>query len=68
MAEKIILETTEKIPLNDFLRRELPAKIQLSADNSTGVQGTDLSANISNSKIRRLIVSGQVFVNGKTVT
>ena len=45
--------TSIKERLDDFLRRELPARLQ-----------TSFSGQLSNSKIRRLILSGSVFVNG----
>ncbi|MCR5494730.1 MAG: RluA family pseudouridine synthase [Treponema sp.] len=43
---------SEKIRLDDYLRRELPSQV-------------NDSQNISNSKIRRLIVAGAVSVNGR---
>lgn len=55
MAEQIIFETSEKIRIDEFLRLYLPGKIGLNQGDA------------SNSKIRRLIISGSVFVNGKTV-
>ncbi len=45
--------TTKKERLDEFLRRELP-------DHVDGAAGQ-----LSNSKIRRLILSGSVFVNGR---
>lgn len=44
--------TTDKIRLDEFIRRELPSKL-------------DNPENASNSKIRRLIVAGAVSVNGR---
>ena len=55
MTESIRLRSEETIRLDDFLRRELPKKI-----NS--------KEKISNGKLRRLIVAGAVFVNSKCVT
>lgn len=54
MSELIAFATNEKIRVDEFLRRELPVKLK---DSKTG--------DISNSKIRRLIVSGCVKVNGR---
>lgn len=51
--EKIIFVTKERIRLDEFLRREMPLKIL---------------ENISNSKIRRLIISSSVYVNNKIIT
>lgn len=56
MIEKLSFSTNQKIRIDEFLRLELPGK--LSQEKSE----------LSNSKIRRLIVSGSVFVNGITVT
>lgn len=50
--EEIEFFCNEKTRIDDFLRKKLPEKIK---------------AECSNSKIRRLIVSGQVFVNHKCV-
>lgn len=55
MAEQIIFVTSEKIRIDEFLRINLPEKIGLNQGDA------------SNSKIRRLIISGSVFVNGKSV-
>ena len=46
--------TSERIRLDEFLRRELPLKL-------------NEPQNSSNSKIRRLIVAGAVFVNSRQV-
>lgn len=54
--EKIIFVTDQKIRLDEFLRIQLPQKLSLNQGDS------------SNSKIRRLIVSGSVFVNSTCVT
>lgn len=51
--EKIIFVTKELIRLDDFLRREMPLTVLES---------------ISNSKIRRLIISSSVYVNNKIIT
>lgn len=53
--ERLFFNSSETIRIDLFLRRELPLK--------TG-ENPEI---FSNSKIRRLIVSGQVFVNGKKV-
>ena len=45
--------TSEKQRLDEFLRKNLPSEIH--------------EENVSNSKIRRLIVAGAVFVNGSQV-
>lgn len=55
--------TSEKIRLDDFLRRELPGALD---GMNGGAGGTNTSA-VSNSKIRRLIVAGAVSVNGRAV-
>lgn len=49
--------TSEKIRLDDYLRRELPLQVSQSTDQQEGA--------FSNSKIRRLIVAGSVAVNGQ---
>lgn len=51
--QEIKLSSFEKIRLDEFLRQKMPEILQ---------------ADCSNSKIRRLIISAQVFVNGKIVT
>lgn len=48
--------TTQKIPLNEFLKNQLKTLDELSEHE------------VSNSKIRRLIVAGCVSVNGRIVT
>lgn len=48
--------TTEIIRLDEFLRREIPSAVKNGQDG-----------NFSNSKIRRLILAGTVFVNGKQI-
>ncbi len=52
-----VLEYTccERCSLNDFLRKVLPSSLGESVD----------SVSFSNSKVRRLIVSGSVFVDGR---
>ena len=55
--KKIIFETNDRIRLDDFLRIHLPDCSELQIYENE----------ISNSKIRRLIIAGVVFVNGKTV-
>lgn len=53
MNKRIFFNTTKNIRIDSFLREELPSQI---------------SGECSNSKIRRLIVAGCVYVNGKTVS
>lgn len=55
MIQKIFFSTKEIIRLDLFLRRELPLKINKKSDE------------ISNSKLRRLIVAGCVYVNEKQI-
>ena len=50
MTQTLRFSTEEKIRLDEFLRKELPAQIE---------------GDLSNSKIRRLIVAGAVSVNGR---
>lgn len=50
MTQELLFSTDKKIRLDEFLRQELPARI---------------NAQISNSKIRRLIVAGAVSVNNR---
>lgn len=59
--EFIKLHSSEKLRLDEFLRRELPEKL-----SSIEIQSAneDSSLQVSNSKIRRLILSGAVKVNG----
>lgn len=52
MPQIFSLNTSEKIRIDEYLRRELPSLIK---------------GEVSNSKVRRLIVAGGVAVNGKTV-
>ena len=56
MNKKFSLSTSEKIRLDEFLRRELPLALNSSSDSK-----------ISNSKIRRLIMSGSVSVDGRQI-
>lgn len=51
--QELKIYSFEKIRLDEFLRQKMPEILQTEC---------------SNSKIRRLIISAQVFVNGKTVT
>ena len=53
MTQTIRFSTDKKIRLDEFLRQELPAKI---------------NQEVSNSKIRRLIVAGAVSVNHRQMT
>ncbi len=55
MQKKLHFSTEKKIRLDEFLRKELPECSQLCGHE------------ISNSKIRRLIVAGAVSVNGREV-
>ena len=55
MQEKLHFATDKKIRLDEFLREELPHCKQLKGHE------------VSNSKIRRLIVAGAVSVNGREV-
>ena len=57
IMKEIKFNTSLTERLDEFLRRELPAKIEDSKNNE-----------ISNSKIRRLILAGAVSVNGKNIT
>jgi len=58
MKKSITFVTNDKIRIDEYLRRELPVKL------SEG--GADISAEaFSNSKLRRLILAGAVFVNGR---
>ena len=55
MEEKLHFTTENKIRLDEFLREVLPQSNQLKGQE------------VSNSKIRRLIVAGSVSVNGRSV-
>ena len=59
MAQKITFQTSKIIKLNDFLRKELPLEVAKKIDLK------DSQCEFSNSKIRRLILSGCVFVNNQ---
>lgn len=54
MSEILKLTTSQKLRLDTFLQQEFPIKFPNEKD-------------ISNSKIRRLIIAGCVYVNGKNV-
>lgn len=59
MIYKLNFSTTKQIRLDEYLRKELPlaiGKLEITGEVA-----------VSNSKIRRLILSGSVFVNGKSV-
>lgn len=58
MIQKFTFNTDKNCRLDEFLRQKLPDQLQKSNENNT----------VSNSKIRRLIVSGFVSVNSKPVT
>lgn len=70
---KLTSSVTER--LDEFLRRELPAAVAeskslLELPRSASIEnfaGFEKSTNFSNSKIRRLIISGAVSVNGRVV-
>ena len=57
---QIKLESNTNQNLNEFLRNNL--------GEGVAFQNIEVSSSFSNSKIRRLIISGAVSVNGKTVT
>jgi 23S rRNA pseudouridine1911/1915/1917 synthase len=61
MAQKITFQTSKIIKLNDFLRKELPLEVAKKIDLK------DSQCEFSNSKIRRLILSGCVFVNNQKI-
>ena len=61
MAQKITFQTSKIIKLNDFLRKELPFEVAKKIDLK------DSQCEFSNSKIRRLILSGCVFVNNQKI-
>ena len=72
---RISLETTGRSGrsgrserLDEFLRRELPLVVELPRSGSIETTGKGENTNISNSKIRRLIIAGAVSVNGRCVT
>lgn len=58
MKKIITFTTTQNIRIDEFLRNRLPEAIKNEGENSEG---------FSNSKIRRLILSGSVQINGKTI-
>ena len=61
--------TEERLRLDEFLREKLPDAIKNSDKMKGGAAagGTIFEGAVSNSKIRRLIISGAVFVNGRAV-
>ena len=61
MTQKITFHTSKIIKLNDFLRKELPLEVAKKIDLK------DSQCGFSNSKIRRLILSGCVFVNNQKI-
>ena len=61
MAQKITFQTSKIIKLNDFLRKELPFEVAIKIDLK------DSQCEFSNSKIRRLILSGCVLVNNQKI-
>ena len=68
--KKIILKTEKTQRLDLFLREELPGKIFFDrGDNPRSKDDFfDRGDNPSNSKLRRLIISGSVSVNSRVVT
>ena len=60
MEKEFTFKTEKKCRIDEFLRAELPDAVKLAAEN------TDLA--FSNSKIRRLILAGAVYVNGREIT
>ena len=66
MSQEILLTVQSAATLNDFLRRELPKALQgQGAARADCVQGQNAAcekAALSNSKIRRLLFSGNVMV------
>ena len=61
---KLTSSTTER--LDEFLRRELPNSV-VECSRSERIENNAEHGQFSNSKIRRLIVSGSVSVNGRVV-
>ncbi len=60
IMQEIRFSTNQTQRLDEFLRKKLPAKVfEVTAGSQTG--------DISNSKIRRLILAGAVHVNGRPV-
>ena len=70
MIENFVFNTSEKIRLDEFLRRELPGKVSesLEGERRPGKVDEHLEGALSNGKIRRLIVAGAVSINGSPVT
>lgn len=66
MATEILLTVQEPSTLNEFLRQELPKALQAQdiarADCVKGQNAASEKAALSNSKIRRLLFSGNVMV------
>ncbi|MCQ2592367.1 MAG: RluA family pseudouridine synthase [Treponema sp.] len=56
MNKNLYFTVTEKIRIDDFLKKALPEKIGKNPQE------------MSNSKIRRLIISGSVQINGRIIT
>ena len=61
MNQKLTFQTSKIIKINDFLRKELPLEVAKKIDLK------DSQCEFSNSKIRRLILSGCVFVNNQKI-
>ncbi|MBO4858004.1 MAG: RluA family pseudouridine synthase [Treponema sp.] len=59
MGKRFEFVTQKRQRIDEFLREKLPEKIK--------AESTDCKETVSNSKIRRLIISGCVSVNGKSV-
>lgn len=76
MTENFTFNTSEKIRLDEFLRRELPGAVEgehLPSKSSGAGEGersggsSTSEGGLSNGKIRRLIVAGAVSVNGRQI-
>ena len=76
MEKEITFKTEKKCRIDEFLRAELPGavkalveKAEAGTKQSIGQSiGQSAAPAFSNSKIRRLILAGAVFVNGRVVT
>ena len=66
MGEKLEFVSKKTQRLDEFLRENLLQKIKTEIKNQNLEQSIEANS-ISNSKIRRLIISGSVTVNGKSV-
>ncbi len=66
MGERIEFLSNKTQRIDEFLRENLPQKIKAEIKNQKLEKSIE-AGSISNSKIRRLIISGCVAVNGRTV-